>query len=196
MNCAFCQEKKCRRGQNCSTLSADAVSAAYVDDDRRLMKAAAAIEGRHYMQLSRIEESVKFAQEMGCTKIGLAFCVGLAEEARWIAQYFSKFFQVESVCCKVCGIDKHALELEQINDDAFEAMCNPAIQAKLLATAGTELNFAVGLCVGHDMLFNKHSVAPVSTLVAKDRLLSHNPLGAVYAGYWRNKRLGITETLP
>lgn len=193
MKCAFCPDKKCYKGQNCSGLSKEAAVAAYDENDRRLMEVAAQVEGRHYLKLSRLEESVKFAQGMGVKTIGLAFCVGLAEESRLIAQYFSKFFQVHSVCCKVCGIDKQDLGLEQIKPDRYEAMCNPAVQAKLLADAGCEINFAVGLCVGHDMIFNRHSTAPVSTLVAKDRLLAHNPLGAVYAGYWRNKRLEINN---
>jgi uncharacterized metal-binding protein len=193
MQCALCQEKNCRTGQNCTGLKSAELEAAYDVQDRRLMTAAATIEGRHYMQLSRLEESVKFAQELGCTTIGVAFCVGLANETKYIVQYFQKFFTVHSVCCKVCGADKHQFDLEQIQAERFEAMCNPAIQAKLLNDAGTELNFTVGLCVGHDMIFNCHSTAPVSALVAKDRLLAHNPLGAIYAGYWRNKRLGLSD---
>lgn len=193
MQCALCKQKNCYTGQNCPGLQPPEIEAAYDTTDRQLMTAAAKIEGRYYMQLSRLEESVKFAQEMGCTAIGVAFCVGLANEAKYIVQYFQKFFTVHSVCCKVCGLDKHQLDLEQIQADRYEAMCNPAIQAKLLNDAKTDLNFAVGLCVGHDMIFNRHSAAPVSTLVAKDRLLAHNPLGAIYAGYWRNKRLGLTD---
>ena len=193
MQCALCKQKNCYTGQNCPGLPAAEILAAYDETDRQLMTAAAKIEGRHYMQLSRLEESVKFSQELGCTTVGVAFCIGLATEASYIVQYFQKFFTVHSVCCKVCGFDKHNLELEQIQPDRYEAMCNPAIQAKILNDAGTEMNFAVGLCVGHDMIFNRHCTSPVSTLVAKDRLLSHNPLGAVYAGYWRNKRLGLKD---
>ena len=193
MQCGLCKDKKCRSSQNCTGFDVAAVTENYDQNDRRLMRAAAAIEGRHYMQLSRFEESVKFAQELGCSKIGIAFCVGLSQEASYIVQYFQKFFTVESVCCKVCGVDKHEFELEQIKPDAFEAMCNPAQQAAILNTANTELNFTVGLCVGHDMIFNRHSEAPVSTLVTKDRLLAHNPLGAIYAGYWRNKRLELKD---
>jgi uncharacterized metal-binding protein len=192
MQCALCKQKNCYTGQNCPA-QPDEIKTAYDTTDQQLMSAAAKIEGRYYMQLSRLEESVKFAQEMGCTTIGVAFCIGLANEAKYIVQYFQKFFTVQSVCCKVCGFDKHQLDLEQIKADRYEAMCNPAIQAKILNDAGTELNFAVGLCVGHDMIFNRHSIAPVSTLVAKDRLLAHNPLGAIYSGYWRNKRLGLTD---
>jgi uncharacterized metal-binding protein len=38
----------------------------------------------------------------------------------------------------------------------------------------------MGLCVGHDSLFTKHSEAPVTTLVVKDRVLGHNPVSALY----------------
>ena len=193
MRCASCKDKNCYKGQNSTALRSDEVELIYDNQDKRLMVAAAKIEGNYYLQLSRLEESVKFAEALGCKAIGIAFCVGLSEEASYIAQYFEKFFTVHSVCCKVCGYDKKNLELEQINADRFEAMCNPAVQAALLNRAGTELNFTVGLCVGHDMIFNRNSDAPVSALVAKDRLLAHNPLGAIYAGYWRNKRLGLKD---
>lgn len=45
----------------------------------------------------------------------------------------------------------------------------------------------MGLCVGHDCLFNRHSAAPVTTLVAKDRVLANNPAGALYTAgsYYR-----------
>ena len=43
--------------------------------------------------------------------------------------------------------------------------------------------------MGHDLLFTEHSHAPVTTLVVKDRILAHNPLGAVYSKYYRNKLL-------
>lgn len=194
MNCALCPTKECRtKGQNCTKLSIESVKMIYAEDDIRLMQAAAQIEGRYYNQLSRIEESVKFAQALDCKNIGVAFCVGLANEAKYIVKYFEKFFKVHSVCCKVCGTNKQEFKLEQIKADNFEAMCNPAIQAKILNDAETELNFTVGLCVGHDMIFGRHSKATVSSLVTKDRVLAHNPLGAIYSGYWRNKKLGIED---
>lgn len=193
MRCASCKDKNCCNGQNCTALRSEEMESIYDDVDKQLMAAAAKVEGRYYLQLSRLEESVKFAEELGCKTIGIAFCVGLSQEASYIAQYFEKFFTVHSVCCKVCGNDKKIFELEHINPDRFEAMCNPAVQATLLNKANTELNFTVGLCVGHDMIFNRNSDAPVSALVTKDRLLAHNPLGAIYAGYWRNKRLGLKD---
>jgi Uncharacterized metal-binding protein conserved in archaea len=49
--------------------------------------------------------------------------------------------------------------------------CNPIGQALALQAAGTDLNIAMGLCLGHDLLFARHSHAPVTTLAVKDRLL-------------------------
>ena len=37
----------------------------------------------------------------------------------------------------------------------------------------------MGLCVGHDSLFFRYSKAFVTVLVAKDRVLAHNPIGAL-----------------
>jgi len=39
----------------------------------------------------------------------------------------------------------------------------------------------MGLCVGHDMVFNQTSVAPVTNLVVKDRIHKHNTLDAIRA---------------
>jgi uncharacterized metal-binding protein len=58
-------------------------------------------------------------------------------------------------------------------------MCNPIAQAELLNRAGSELNIVLGLCVGHDSLFFRYSKGLATTLVAKDRVLAHNPVGAL-----------------
>ncbi len=95
-------------------------------------------------------------------------------------------FSVSAVCCKVCGISKADFGLERVRaDNAGEAMCSPLGQAELLNRAGTEFNIVIGLCVGHDALFAKHSAAPVTTLIVKDRVLGHNPAVAFYSQYWR-----------
>ena len=188
MKCAQCGHKNCYKiGQNCLGWSVEDVKEQYHGRDLEMMQAAACTEGRYYLKLTRLEESVEFAKLLGTKKIGLAFCIGLAEEAKLIEAYFAKFFEVHSVCCKVCAVEKNHLGLEPIKDGAKEVMCNPKVQAEVLNKEATELNFTVGLCVGHDMLFTSASAAPVSCLVAKDRVMAHNPLGAVYSRYWRRK---------
>jgi uncharacterized metal-binding protein len=59
----------------------------------------------------------------------------------------------------------------------------------LIHEAGTGLNIVVGLCVGHDSLFFRHSQAPVTVLVAKDRVTGHNPVAALYTSHSYYRRL-------
>jgi len=68
-----------------------------------------------------------------------------------------------------------------------ESMCDPAGQADLLNRAGSELNILCGLCVGHDAIFSMVSRAPVVTVIAKDRVLGHNPAAAIYSQYIRRQ---------
>ncbi|MBN1845040.1 MAG: DUF1847 domain-containing protein [Sedimentisphaerales bacterium] len=183
--CARCQTKQCRQGADCFG-QADNHRALYEDADvNKLHRAASAIEARHYGRQTRLGEIVLFARELGCRRIGLAFCIGLAEEAALIDEILSQDFEVVSVCCKACALEKHAFGLETISSNEHEIMCNPAGQADLLNQANTELNILCGLCVGHDAILTKASRAPVTTLIAKDRVLAHNPAGAVYCRYVR-----------
>lgn len=68
------------------------------------------------------------------------------------------------------------------------ATCNPIAQAEILNREQTELNYIVGLCMGHDILFTRYSEAPVSTLIVKDRMTGNNPAAALY-GYHARKSL-------
>ena len=75
-------------------------------------------------------------------------------------------------------------------------MCNPVIQAKILNEEKTDFNILVGLCVGHDSLFFKYSHAFTTVLIAKDRLLGHNPAAALYTSgtyYSRLHKPGFQE---
>ena len=188
--CASCESKDCTEGKDCFS-DADRQRTLYEDPQvARLHKAASAIEARHYCKEPRIREIMLFAGEMGYRRLGLAFCVGLAEEARIIADILAQKFDVVSVCCKLCGIAKTTFGFEQIvRDKDPEVMCNPVGQATLLNEAETELNIVCGLCVGHDAVFGMTSRAPVTTLIVKDRVLAHNPVGAIYSRYIRRTML-------
>ena len=191
--CAACESKACAQGKDCFETAEDHLKLygdARVAD---LHRAASAIEARHYCKAPRLQETILFAEELGCRKIGLAFCIGLSEEAEVIERILSEHFEVVSVCCKVSAIEKSKFSLEQITQGDPEVMCNPAGQAALLNQAGTQLNVVCGLCVGHDAVFGMLSSAPVTTLVVKDRVLAHNPLGAVYCRYVRRRLEGHGE---
>jgi len=83
------------------------------------------------------------------------------------------------------------MDLPRIRPERFEAMCNPVAQAMYLNKQKTDLNLIVGLCIGHDILFAKYSNAPVTTLVVKDRVLTHNPLGAIYSRYYLKNKFNL-----
>jgi uncharacterized metal-binding protein len=184
--CAPCETKHCHAGKDCFG-TAEQHLAMYGDVRiDGLHRAASAIEARHYCRASRLQEIILFAKELGCRKLGLAFCVGLADEAKIIDKILAQDFEVVSVCCKLAGIAKGQLNLERISaDDPDEVMCNPTGQADRLNEAETDLNIVCGLCVGHDAVFAMVSKAPVTTLIVKDRVLAHNPIGAVYCPYIR-----------
>ncbi len=132
----------------------------------------------------RVQEICEFAQKMGYHRLGIAFCVGLHPEAKALSQILlAQGFEVVSVACKAGATPKEAigiLEEEKIRIGQFETMCNPVAQAMLLNRERTDFNILVGLCVGHDSLFFKYSEAFCTVLVAKDRVLAHNPAGALH----------------
>ncbi len=178
--CARCDDKTCREGKDCFS-RAEPYMDSYADRGiGRLQRAAAAIEAKYYGQKTRLGEIVESAKLLSCRRIGLAFCVGLSEEARVIEAILAEGFDVVSVCCKTCGINKKDFDLSCIRKSDSESMCNPARQADLLNKADSELNAVCELCVGHDAILSKVSQAPVVTLIAKDRVLGHNPAAALY----------------
>ena len=184
--CGRCESKECRDGMDCFSQT-HKHRPLYYNDVAKLHQAASAVEAKHYCKETRLGEIILFAKELGYQRIGLAFCIGLSEEARIIDNILSKHFEVISVCCKVSGIDKKDFGLQRISLVKPEVMCNPAGQAQLLNEAETQFNVICGLCVGHDAIFAQLSEAPVTTLIAKDRVLAHNPASAIYCQYIRRQ---------
>ncbi len=195
--CATCDVFVCRTGhleaapQNCPMrVSPEIVDTreAYTDPEvREMARVSAVVEAVGYCEWTRVEETMQFARRLGIKKLGVAFCVGLRQEAKILNRVLeANGFEVASACCKSGSIPKSHIGVtneEQVRPGTYEPMCNPIGQARLLNEAGTGLNVLFGLCVGHDSLFIKHSEAPVTCLVAKDRALAHNPIGALNCSY-------------
>ena len=201
----MCTKKSCESGvfddapKNCPSLEAEQeeVRKLYSDEQNHTLAYCSALtEAIGYCQKTRLEEIMEFARRCGYTKLGLAFCGGMSREAEITSRLLTQNgFQVESVICKNGGIPKEFLGIkdeEKVRPGAFEPMCSPIGQATILNKAGTQLNVVLGLCVGHDSLFFKYSEAPVTVFAAKDRVLAHNPLGAVYTAdsYYKKKLAG------
>ena len=146
-----------------------------------------------YMQLPegtttrnpRVEEVIQFAKKMDYKKLGIVFCLGLANEAATLTTIFEKKgFEVTSACCKVGGVPKEEIGIKPEEKiaapDQYESMCNPIAQAEIMNAEKPDLVVMVGLCIGHDTLFLQYCNRPVTVLAVKDRVLAHNPLGALY----------------
>ena len=158
------------------------------------------IRGARMAVRPRIKEIVEFSKLMGFKRLGVAFCIGLRDEAKRVVDVLEQYggFEVASSLCKCGGVDKFTLGVRKIGEASrHEAACNPILQADLLNQAKTDLNIIVGLCLGHDIIFTQNSEAPVTTLIVKDRLLGHNPVIALYSGYHQGilKSQEIKETL-
>jgi len=133
----------------------------------------------------RILELIQFAQKCGYKKLGLAFCGGLAKEARMLTEILeNKGFNVVSVRCKVGATPKERIGIkpeEKIGGpEKWESMCNPITQAEVLNAEKVDLAIMLGLCIGHDTLFIKYCRVPMTVIAVKDRVTGHNPLAALY----------------
>ena len=161
------------------------------DENNKVSVISAQIENEFYLRYTRVEELIEFAKRMGYRKIGIATCVGLIEESRILARILRKNgFEVYGAVCKIGSFlkkDVGVAEEDMVRTGAV--MCNPIMQAEVLNNAETDFNVVMGLCVGHDSLFYKYSDALVTTLVAKDRVLAHNPAGALYQAKAYYKKL-------
>ena len=117
-----------------------------------------------YCRLTRVEEIMTFARKMGYKKLGIAYCIGLVNEARILpASSVLNGFEVYSVICKVAGIAKSSIGIPKNVKKIGAAMCNPILQARLLNQAHTELNVVIGLCVGHDS-YSTSTLMPILQL--------------------------------
>lgn len=197
-SCAYCPPKvrACRQGEAdsrgpgfCPTkVDQDGIDFAvekYRDPETlRFAKASALVESEGYCKWTRVEEICQFAKKMGYRKIGIATCISFVDQALVFSRILeSHGLDVVSVTCKHGGVPKEDLGLrddQKIRPGKHESMCNPISQAEMLNRHGCEFNVVMGLCVGHDSLFFKHSEAPATTLVVKDRVLAHNPIGALH----------------
>ena len=56
------------------------------NENHNVMVASAEVEYEGYCRLTRVEEIMTFARKMGYQKIGIAYCIGLVNEARIFAR--------------------------------------------------------------------------------------------------------------
>lgn len=124
---------------------------------------------------SRVDEIMAFSRVAGYKKIGIAHCVSVTREAKQLERILENSFATKRVDCKVGRITK-----EDLVGSGWGTACNPIMQATILNDAETDLNIVMGLCVGHDLLFDKHSNAPSTTLLVKDEKFNNCPNKGLY----------------
>jgi uncharacterized metal-binding protein len=160
---------------------------------RNIHRSSTLIEKEGYGFWPRVREVVELCRRLNVRRIGVAFCVGLSDEASKLDKVFEAWgLDVYSVACKCGSIDKTRIGLKEedkIEPGHYEPICNPILQAMVLNRVGTELNVVVGLCVGHDTIFMRFSKAPIVYLIAKDRATGHNPAAPLYSPHYFSKRI-------
>ena len=181
--CAKCPSKLCLMGpsedgpKNCPMKTSPAVfdTAREIVEGpeiRQLFRGVATTWKDSGLSKNRIEEVMIYARNMGFEKLGMV-----------VSALFEKNgFNVVSACCMTGGFSSEDVGLadeDKIYQEGRQPQCNPVGQALLMNKSRTDLNVMVGLCVGDDVLFIKHSDAPVTILAVKDRLNNHSPLAPI-----------------
>jgi uncharacterized metal-binding protein len=194
IQCSYCPRKRCFLGDLSqapdfcpshihSEILDSALSKLHESENQEMARDVART-WKDYGKLTRVEETILYAKLRGYHRLGLAFCVGLSQEAELFTNLLlNEGFEVFSVSCMCGALNADDVELpdtDKIMPGVRQPMCNPIGQASLLDANSCDLNILLGLCVGDDTLFIKHSKAPVTVLAVKDRVLAHNPLGALY----------------
>ena len=142
--CDSCAKQVCRTGDltdaplNCPCRELEKIEDIkkfYLErENMMLAHESALVESEGYCQQTRVEEIMAFAKKCGYKKLGIAFCVGLAKEAKIFASILRhNGFEVDSVACKSGSIPKEFIGItseQQVRPCTYEPMCNPIGQAK------------------------------------------------------------------
>jgi len=195
--CATCKVRACLEEpgvkpypKNCPIPNereiADEVNDIYMHDEKvnKMAVAAARTEATGYPKRPRVEEVMDFARRIGANRLGVAHCIGLCYETSLLLEILdANGFEAHTLACKCAVLPKEDIGLKEedkIHPGEFESLCSPLAQARIFNKIGTELNILLGLCVGHDTLFFQYSEAPVTVLIAKDRVTGHNPVAVLH----------------
>ena len=181
MDCTKCNIKTCRTTESCKSQKFDneALIADYhLPDNQKIVQAAALlVDNGRAGTLSRLQEIIEFSKSMNFQRIGLAYCYGMEKDAALVAQIFRESgFKTIPVSCTTGGFKQ-----SEVNDNSAidKVSCNPLAQAEQINSESVDLTVTMGLCLGHDILFQKNIKSYTTTLLVKDRMFNHNPIKAL-----------------
>ena len=150
----------------------------HLPDNQKIVQAAARLvdKGRAGT-LSRLQEMIEFSKSMNFKRIGIAYCYGMESDAMLITHILRESgFAIFPVSCTTGGFKQ-----SDINEQSKieNVSCNPLAQAEQINHESVDLTITVGLCLGHDILFQKHIKSYMTTLIVKDRIYDNNPIEAL-----------------
>jgi len=182
MDCTKCNTKMCRTTGSCNAEKFDSealISTYHLPDNQKIVQAAASlVDNGRAGTLSRLQEIVEFSKSMNFQKIGLAYCYGMEKDAALIAQILRESgFKTVPVSCTTGGFKQ-----TEVNEKSkiSSVSCNPLAQAAQINSEAVDFTITMGLCLGHDILFQKQINSYTTTLLVKDRVHNHEPIKALH----------------
>jgi len=181
MDCTKCRTKDCRTTETClaQKFEADELMKTYhLPDNQKIIQAAAdLVDNGRAGTLSRLQEIIEFSKIMNFKRIGLAYCYGMEKDAMLITQIFRESgFRISPVSCTTGGFKQSGVNY---NSHIEKVSCNPLAQSEQLNSEEVDFTVTMGLCLGHDVLFQKNIKSYTTTLLVKDRIYNHNPAEAL-----------------
>ncbi|MEI6684481.1 MAG: DUF1847 domain-containing protein [Bacteroidota bacterium] len=181
MDCIKCNTRSCRYTEPCQAQKFDhdeLILTYQLPENMKIVQAAAQlVDNGRAGTLSRLQEVIEFSKSMKFQRIGIAYCYGMEIEAALVTTIFRESgFKVYPVSCTTGGFKQSEVNT---TSNIEKVSCNPLAQAGQLNNESVDFTITVGLCLGHDILFNKHIKSYTSTLLVKDRVHNHNPVDAI-----------------
>ena len=184
-DCRFYQGRPQDAPEDCPTRTAPQVLAEarriYHDPDsqaHRLYQAFGRLIHTGGAKKSRVEHIVDFCRSLGVNTMGVASCLRYLKEAHFLRQLFmEQGWGAHVAICKFGGFKTPDVAVQK---DTDWIVCNPLGQALLLNDLGCEVNVTLGLCMGHEMIFNHYSEGLVTNLVVKEKISQEHSLDTLH----------------
>ena len=178
MDCTKCSTKSCRKTESCKSQKFDdnqlVIQYKSFENQQIINAAAKLVDNGRAGTLSRLQEIIEFAKSLDYKKIGLAYCYGMEKDAILISQIIKESgFKIIPVSCATGGLKQSEVNNESEID---KVSCNPLGQSEQINIENVDLTITMGLCLGHDMIFQKNIKSYSTTLLVKDRVYNHNPI--------------------